>query len=100
MINLKEYFIAPSEPKIKKNEFQPASYFRKEFFIEKEIQKAEVYITACGMYQGYLNDEAISNQVFTPGFTYYVKRMQYQTFNVTSLLKKGSNVLGVIVGDG
>jgi alpha-L-rhamnosidase len=52
------------------------------------------------MYQGYLNGEAISNQLFTPGFTYYVKRLQYQTFNITSLLKQGPNVLGFILGDG
>jgi alpha-L-rhamnosidase len=99
MKNLKEYFITP-EDKIKKKNFQPASYLRRVFSIEKDFKKVELHITACGLYQGYLNGESITNQLFLPGFTYYAKRLQFQTFNITKMINKGQNVLGVILGDG
>ncbi|TFF63589.1 MAG: alpha-L-rhamnosidase [Promethearchaeota archaeon] len=96
---LNEVFIEP-ELSIKKREFKPASYLRREFTINSEIDRAEIYITACGLYLGYVNGRQITNQVFMPGFTYYKKRLQYQTYDVTSLITKGTNVIGVILGDG
>ncbi len=38
--------------------------------------------------------------VFTPGWTSYNKRLQYQTYDVTSLLKAGDNAVGVALGNG
>lgn len=99
MKDLNKCFIEP-EKEITKKEFHPASYIRKSFSIGKEIKKAELHITACGLYRCYLNGEAVTDQVFMPGFTYYEKRLQYQTFDVSSLLKKGTNVIAVILGDG
>lgn len=99
MKRLKECFITPEE-KINKKEFQPPSYLRRSFAIQKEIEKARLLITACGLYKGFINGEEITQQLFLPGFTYYEKRLQYQTFDVSSLLQKGQNVLGLILGDG
>jgi len=99
MKNLDKVFIEP-ELSIKKKEFKPASYVRREFTLNSEINKAELYITACGLYIGYINGKPITHQVFMPGFTYYKKRLQYQTYDVSSLLTKGTNVIGVILGDG
>ncbi|MGH9760998.1 MAG: family 78 glycoside hydrolase catalytic domain, partial [Blastocatellia bacterium] len=44
--------------------------------------------------------QRVGDQLFTPGWTSYNKRLQYQTFDVTGLLKTGDNALGVLVGDG
>ena len=35
-----------------------------------------------------------------PGWTDFYKRVRYQTFDVTRLLKRGENVIGVLLGDG
>ncbi|MGV9171634.1 MAG: hypothetical protein ACOC4M_05095 [Promethearchaeia archaeon] len=49
---LKRNFIT-AEDKINTKDFQPASYLRRTFIIEKEIQKAKLNITACRLYKGY-----------------------------------------------
>jgi alpha-L-rhamnosidase len=38
-----------------------------------------------------LNGKKVGNDYFTPGWTSYHKRLQYQTYDVTSLLKAGTN---------
>jgi len=99
MVNLGSHFIE-AEKHVNKKEFQPVSYLRRVFNVEKEIKKAEMNITALGLYQGYLNGKSITEQIFMPGFTFYKKRLQYQTYDVTDLVRKGSNVISAILGDG
>lgn len=82
------------------NKSTPAPYLRKEFSAAKKIKKATVYITARGLYEFSLNGDKVSEDLFTPGWTSYEKRMQYQTYDVTSQLKPGDNAIGIILGDG
>jgi alpha-L-rhamnosidase len=42
----------------------------------------------------------VGDQVLTPGWTSYKTRIQYQTYDVTPLLKRGANVVGAILGEG
>jgi alpha-L-rhamnosidase len=77
----------------------PAQYYRKEFSIGKEISSARVYATSLGIYQLFLNGEKVGDQLFTPGFTSYHKRLQYQTYDVTNMLQR-DNAIGAMVGDG
>lgn len=74
--------------------------FRKSFSANKTIQTATAYITAHGMYEANINGEKIGDAFLTPGFTSYNKRLQYQTYDVTSMLQKGENVIAVNVGNG
>ena len=78
---------------------KPAQYFRKEFSILKKIQSARVYVTVHGLYELHLNGNKVSSDLFTPGWTSYNKRLQYQTYDITNLLKK-DNAIGVVLGDG
>lgn len=78
---------------------KPAQYFRKEFAISKKVTSARVYATALGLYQLYINGAKVSSDLFTPGWTSYKKRLQYQTYDVTSMLK-GKNAIGVLLADG
>ena len=59
-----------------------------------------MYCTSLGLYEGYLNGQKIGDQVLTPGWTSYATRLQYQTYDVTALLKPGSNGLGFMLGNG
>jgi len=78
---------------------KPAQYFRKEFAAAKTIKSARVYITSLGLYQLFLNGKKVSTDLFTPGWTSYKNRIQYQTYDVTALLQ-AKNTVGAIVGDG
>ena len=77
----------------------PAQYFRKEFKTDKKIRSARVYVTSLGVYELYLNGQKVGKDLFTPGFTSYDHRLQYQTYDVTNMLQ-GNNTIGAIVGDG
>jgi alpha-L-rhamnosidase len=78
---------------------RPCSYFRKDFQVIKQVQTARLYISALGLYEAYLNGKKVGDQLFTPGWTSYNKRVQYQTYDITAMLS-GTNVIGAIVGDG
>jgi alpha-L-rhamnosidase len=78
---------------------RPSQYFRKEFSLGKPVKSARVYVTALGLYELRLNGKKVGNDLFTPGWTSYKNRIQYQTYEVTSLLG-AKNSIGAIVGDG
>ncbi len=73
--------------------------FRKLFAPEKAIEKAELHITALGVYQAEINGRRISDFVLAPGWTSYDHRLQVQTYDVTALLQK-ENELCITVGRG
>lgn len=78
----------------------PAPYLRKPFALPTAIQSARLYITALGLYECTINGKVVSEDVFAPGWTDYHKRIQYNVYDVTDLLKAGENAIGVILGDG
>lgn len=73
--------------------------FMKEFSGMKKIAKAELFITAMGVYEAYLNGRRVGEYVLAPGWTSYKKRLQYQCYDVTGLLEE-HNRLEVTVGKG
>ena len=77
----------------------PSQYYRKEFLATKKVSTARVYVTSLGLYQLFLNGKKVGDQLFTPGFTSFKKRIQYQTYDVTNLVQS-KNAIGAIVGDG
>lgn len=80
--------------------YSPSPHFRKEFSLGKTIANARVYVTAHGFYELHLNGKKVGDQVLTPGWTSYGKRLQYQVFDVTSMVKKGENAIAAALGDG
>ena len=78
----------------------PAPYLRKEFRITKQVGSARLYATALGLYECYLNGTRVGDELLTPGWTDYNKHIQYQVYDVTDLVRTGTNVCGAILGDG
>ena len=76
------------------------AYFRKPFTIEKSVKSARIYSTCLGLYELELNGRKVDDQLFTPGWTNYRKRLQYQVYDVTDQLVNGENLIGSILGDG
>src|SRR5213594_4674615 len=78
----------------------PSPMLRSEFMVGGTIASARAYVTSLGLYEMELNGRRVGDQLFTPGWTAYDKRLQYQTYDVTELLKPGANAVGVTLGDG
>lgn len=78
----------------------PAYLLRKEFALSRSISSARAYVSARGLYEMFLNGEKVGDQVFTPGWTVYHDRIQYQVYDVTDLLRRGDNAVGIHLGDG
>ncbi len=78
----------------------PAPLFRKDFMVEKKIEKARLYISGLGYYEASINGKRVGDHMLDPGWTNYTKRVQYSTYDVTSLLKRNGNSIGVMLGNG
>jgi len=73
---------------------------RGEVQLKKEVRSARVHASARGLYRLSINGQIVGDQYLAPGWTDYSQRIQAQTYDVTSLLRKGANVLGAALGDG
>lgn len=74
--------------------------FRTSFALNKPVRSARLYVTSHGIYEAYINGHKVGNDYFTPGWTSYSTRLQYQVYDVASMLNKGNNAAGAIIGDG
>lgn len=79
---------------------QPCPLLRKKFTLRGAVKSARAYVTCLGLYEMELNGKRVGDEVFTPGWTSYNKRLQYQTYDVTRQLRPGKNAIGVTLGDG
>jgi alpha-L-rhamnosidase len=78
----------------------PVPLLRREFEVKKKVERARLYATAMGLYEMELNGKRVGDAYFTPGWTAYDFRYQYQTYDVTGMVKSGANCLGAMLGDG
>ncbi len=78
----------------------PAVNVATNFEITKEIKSARLYAASKGFYYAYINNKKVGEDFFNPGFTDYRLRIQYQTFDVTNMLKNGTNAILATIGKG
>ena len=64
------------------------------FSAAKAVRKAKLYASALGIYNLYLNGQKVGQDWFAPGASQYRDRITYQAYDVTPLVRNGSNVLG------
>lgn len=77
-----------------------AFMLRRSFSLKGGIVSARIYASALGLYELYLNGVRVGEELLTPGWTSYHHRIQYQTYDVTSLLQEGGNGIGLMLADG
>ena len=77
-----------------------ARYLRREFDVQKKVRRATAYVCGLGLSEFYLNGRKISNDVLSPALSEYEKRAFYLTYDVTEQIKRGDNVIGVVLGNG
>ena len=94
----------------------PAPYFRKAFQRDAKIVSARIRVCGLGFYELTLNGDKVGDQVLAPAQTNYDRRklqkliyyhedqsrqrVLYNTFDVTQQLKQGTNVVGMVLGNG
>lgn len=80
--------------------YNPASYFRKEFTLKKKVARARAYIAVAGLYELSLNGRKVGDHRLDPMYTRFDRRTLYVTHDVTARLQEGQNALGVVLGNG
>ncbi|GAB3933806.1 glycoside hydrolase family 78 protein [Larkinella terrae] len=74
--------------------------FRKEFSLKKPLKRATAFISGLGHYELKLNGQRVKDHFIDPGWTNYDQYALYATYDLTTSLRKGANVLGVLLGNG
>ena len=85
--------------KVNKKHRYPVDYFIKNF-AANNIQKARLYISACGLYEAKINNQKVGDFIFAPGAVDYRVRAQYQTYDISKSLKNGNNTITIELADG
>ena len=75
-------------------------YFRKTFRPSGNIKRAVAYVTSRGIYEFSINGSRVGADYFTPGWTTYQKTIQYQAYDVTAPLKRGTSMIEALVCPG
>ncbi|MER5435144.1 alpha-L-rhamnosidase [Streptomyces sp. NPDC002588] len=83
----------------------PVSYavtqLRHEFRLpRRKVSRARLYATALGLYEAHLNGSRVGRDQLAPGWTDYRTRVQYQTYDVTELVRPGANAIGAYLAPG
>lgn len=78
----------------------PAPIFRKEFTVKDEVKSANLFITAAGYYNAYINGEKIGKNILDPAWTDYSKRIYYAEYDITAEMQEGINCIGTTLGNG
>lgn len=84
----------------REGERHAAPVFRKEFELASKPVRAFLHISALGLYEAEMNGRRVGDHILAPEWTDYDVRVQYQTYDVTSMLDAGKNAIGVTLGDG
>ena len=74
--------------------------FHRCFNAAERVVKAELEITAHGVFEAFINSKRVSADVLMPGWTAYEKRLQVITYEVTDLIKPDENNIKIGVGKG
>ncbi len=75
-------------------------YLRKSFELKSPVQRAVLYVTALGLYEVHINGQRVGDHTLAPDWTDYRKRVRYQTFDVTDLVKTGGNAIATMLANG
>ncbi len=73
---------------------------RKDFNVIKETKNATAFVCGLGQFELSINGNKVSDHFLDPGWTNYSKHALYVTFDITDKLKRGSNAIGIILGNG
>ena len=74
--------------------------FRKSFELKKAVERAEITICGLGFYDLYVNGKKITKGYLAPYISNPNHIVYYDNYEISSYLRVGENVIGVMLGDG
>ncbi len=78
----------------------PNVLLRREFVVKPGLRRALVHVCGLGHFELFLNGRKSGNNLLSPGWTKYDKTCLYETHDVTKLLRRGDNAVGITLGNG
>lgn len=81
-------------------EFSDSLLLRRSFAVKPKLRRALAFVSGLGQYELLLNGKKIGQDLLTPGWTNYQRTVLYDAYDITSALKSGENVAGLILGNG
>lgn len=72
-------------------------FILKKSFDARGVVSARAYACGLGSYELWFNGQKASGEVLAPGFHDYESWLQYQTYDLTPLLKEGENAVGALL---
>ena len=78
----------------------PLPVFRRDFKLRGPVASALLFVCGLGQYEVRLNGANMTDTVLNPGWTDYRKTIPYDTYDVSRLLRPGTNAFGVLLGNG
>lgn len=90
----------PNEQPYSKRTVVAARYLRREFVLDSQPLNAKVSFCGLGLSELYINGHKIGNEVLSPPLSTYNKTAFYVSYDITEYLRKGTNAIGVILGNG
>ncbi len=79
---------------------QKYNILMREISLDKEVEKARLYVSARGIYEAKINGVQVGEAYCSTGISQFVHHIMYQTYDVTKDLKPGINGIGFMVGPG
>jgi alpha-L-rhamnosidase len=73
---------------------------RKEFRLSEPVASARLYLCGSGQALAWVNGRRVGDAALSPVATEYDKRILYTSHDVTPLLRRGENAVGVALGRG
>ncbi len=78
----------------------PAPYMRRDFVLDKIPEKSEITVCGLGFYELYVNGIRITKGHLSPYIVNPDQVLPYDTYDISSLLVYGENVIAFILGNG
>ncbi|MEU3788535.1 family 78 glycoside hydrolase catalytic domain [Streptomyces fructofermentans] len=81
----------------------PLPIFARAFSVDRHssrITKARLYLSGVGLHIARVNGNRVTDEVLAPGNSNYQLSTEYRAYDVTDLVRPGTNVIGVELGHG
>jgi hypothetical protein len=93
----KGFWIAQRNPSLRSG---PLPIFRKDVTLDRPLRRALAFLSGMGFHELRINGTKVGDHVLAPAWTNYRGTVLYEAFDVTPMLKPGTNTLGVLLGNG
>ncbi len=75
-------------------------WLRRTFVVSSDVKRAEVFVNTPGLCELYVNGRKVGDDVLSPAYSHFPKRMFYTVHDVAGLLQPGTNTLALWLAPG